>query len=112
MKMCNADNNILLIDATPTATWSLVEPSFEIFCACLPAMTPLLKAGRWLVKVTSNLSYGSRKGASKFNSSERSAGLPVTPPGGAYNSSFGSKAYPKASVTSDDSGSANAYSTV
>ncbi|KAI0475638.1 hypothetical protein GGR56DRAFT_522241 [Xylariaceae sp. FL0804] len=44
--------------ATPTATWSLIEPSFEIFCACLPCMTPLLKAGRKVIKTSSSFRSG------------------------------------------------------
>ncbi|RYO94431.1 hypothetical protein DL766_002779 [Monosporascus sp. MC13-8B] len=39
-----------------TANWSLIEPSFEIFCACLPCMTPLLAAGRKIAQMSSNWS--------------------------------------------------------
>ncbi|KAL1963601.1 hypothetical protein VTN77DRAFT_8046 [Rasamsonia byssochlamydoides] len=35
--------------AVATANWSIVEPAFEIFCACLPTMTPLLKYIRQVV---------------------------------------------------------------
>ncbi|KAI0395506.1 hypothetical protein F5Y17DRAFT_456903 [Xylariaceae sp. FL0594] len=46
--------------ATPTASWSLIEPAFQIFCACLPCMTPLLKAGRKLVGMDSRSRSGSK----------------------------------------------------
>ncbi|KAI1428589.1 hypothetical protein F5Y12DRAFT_800470 [Xylaria sp. FL1777] len=49
--------------ATPTASWSLIEPSFEIFCACLPCMTPVLKAGRKLVEMGSRLYSSSKRTA-------------------------------------------------
>ncbi|KAL1983622.1 hypothetical protein VTN96DRAFT_10201 [Rasamsonia emersonii] len=45
-----------------TANWSIVEPAFEIFCACLPTMTPLLKYIRKLVAsfgFTNRRSYAS-----------------------------------------------------
>jgi hypothetical protein len=58
----------ILIDlvATPTASWSLVEPAFEIFCACLPCFTPVLKLGRWVSKTATQRSQNS-KGAYASN---------------------------------------------
>ncbi|KAF2867546.1 hypothetical protein BDV95DRAFT_610930 [Massariosphaeria phaeospora] len=31
---------------TDTALWSVVEPAFEIFCACLPCLIPFLKSAK------------------------------------------------------------------
>jgi hypothetical protein len=51
----------------------LIEPAFEIFCACLPCMTPVLKAGRYLAQKSSSL-RASSKDSSGFKGSKGSYG--------------------------------------
>jgi hypothetical protein len=55
--------------ATATANWSLLEPAVEIFSACLPCFTPILKASKYLSKLRS-----SRGGSSGSSNNKRSMG--------------------------------------
>lgn len=49
-----------MADEVDTASWSLIEPAFEIFVACFPCMAPILRASRRLVGLSSSLRAGSK----------------------------------------------------
>jgi hypothetical protein len=48
-----------------TGIWSLIEPAFEVFCACLPTLSPLIKFGRHIVEKSSGWSSRFSSGWSK-----------------------------------------------
>ena len=65
---------IFLINRNQILIRGVVEPAFELFCACIPCMAPLLHTGRYLLKLKGSL-YGSNSSYSSHNPSHGSKNI-------------------------------------